>query len=260
MIFLHNGGGFHGIWHKQIEYFKKQHTCYGVDLMGFGDSPTLGDSHALHQHYIHIRNLIESENIQRPVLIGNCIGASIALYYANKHPDKVQSVILFNICPGINIYKSLIGKSIHEAVIKNPLVKDWVRNKLIKAMGGKREKKRIPGLLFGKYPDVNSPLFKKLKELYITDKQKDSRCNLLFEIHTFTTDEYLKENSHLPPVMMVWGDHNKIVSLQEGLRLKEIIQPERFYIIREGGHLLMYEKSEKVNKMIESFLNTKHLT
>ena len=39
LIFLHNGGGFHEIWEKQIDFFSKKYTCYAIDLMGFGESP-----------------------------------------------------------------------------------------------------------------------------------------------------------------------------------------------------------------------------
>lgn len=259
LVFLHNGGGFHEIWNKQIDYFSSKFTCYAVDLMGFGKSPIPTEEPTLNYHEKCLEEFLQSQELSRYHLVGNCIGASIALFHSQKHPERVETLTLFNICPGIRIYRTPLGRFVHKNFILSSSFKDFFSHKLVKAMGGARERRRLPSLLFGKNPDSTSKLFLKFKDIYQTEKQKKARLGLLHNIETFTTDMFIDKNKPLPPTLLFWGDHNKVVDLKEGARLKELIKPNYFCVLNEAGHMAMYEKPDEVNSRMNSFL-TKHFS
>ena len=133
-------------------------------------------------------------------------------------------------------------------------MKDFIGGLILGAMGGSREKKRLPALLFGKEPDEKSDLFRKFKGVYQTDKQKKARISLLQNIESFTTDNYFKAESLRTPTLLFWGDHNKIVDLKEGVRLKNLLKPESFCVLENAGHMAMYESADEVNEKIVRFL------
>ncbi|TNE98491.1 MAG: alpha/beta hydrolase [Deltaproteobacteria bacterium] len=259
LIFIHNGGGFHQIWEKQIDQLSTRYTCLAIDLEGFGKSPDPLEEPTLEYHEKCLSKFIEEQNLNSYVLIGNCIGSSIALLHTLKNPDKVKSLILFNICPGIRIYETPLARFLHKKLILSDLLKDLIGGFIVKAMGGRRERKRLPALLFGKDPDENSDLFKKFKEVYQTDKQKKSRLLLLQNIESFTTENYFKAKLLKTPTLLFWGDHNKIVDLKEGVRLKNLLKPESFCVLENAGHMAMYENADEVNEKIENFL-AKHIS
>lgn len=259
IIFLHNGGGYKGIWDKQVEFLKENYSCYAIDLMGFGESEETSEEPSISFHENILKKFIKDQGIEKPILIGNCIGASIALKYTIDHPKDVNQLVLFNICPGINFYPNPLTKFLHRVLISTSFTKRIVSDYLYSLMGNKRERKNLPKQLFGENPDTTSEVYLKLSEIYLTEKQKRSRIKLLHQIETFTTDFFFDKKITLPRILMFWGDQNKVVGLDEGLRLKELIEPEQFCIIRNGGHLSMYEKGEVVNKKIEEFLSSKHV-
>ncbi len=254
LIFLHNGGGFHEIWSKQISHFENQFTCYAIDLMGFGESPEPAEAPNLDFHERSLDNFVKDQNIDSYHLVGNCIGSSIALFHTLKNPHKVKSLTMFNICPGIRIYETPLGRFLHKRLLTADKLKDFLGSLIIKAMDGKRERTRLPDLLFGKDPDVNSEIYKKFQRVYQTDKQKRGRLGLLQNIESFTTDKYFVSTTSLPPTLLFWGDHNKIVDLKEGFRLREIIKPNVFCELKGAGHMAMFENAEEVNLVMRKFL------
>ena len=108
MIFLHNGGGFWQIWKNQISHFEVTHRVIAIDWIGFGSSSEAEEPLTLEFYYRTLRHFVSRLNIHDFILVGNCIGASVAVKYKQLHPKEVSHLILMNICPGIRMVRSRI--------------------------------------------------------------------------------------------------------------------------------------------------------
>ena len=257
LIMIHNGGAFHGIWTHQISELESSYKIYAFDLMNFGESDYRFDTSSIEDQYNMLQEFIKNKNIQNPILMGSCIGASLALYFSKLNPNKIKSLILFNICPGIELMRTPFAKYWYALTKKFNLIKKFSNFCLLKVMNSNFEYNRLPGLLFGKDVDEQDPIFLQLQKYYRTDKQKKARLELLNSIDSYTVQHFIKANDcHvLPPSLIFWGEYNKIVPLEIGLQLKTLLRPKHFISIRDCGHLLMLEKSSYVNKKIISFLD-----
>jgi len=87
IVFLHNGGGNLWNWAHQIEHFGSSHRVIAPDLPGFGRSHRPANPLTLDDFVSGLGGLLGSLECRRPLLVGNCIGASIALEYALRHPE-----------------------------------------------------------------------------------------------------------------------------------------------------------------------------
>ena len=112
IVFLHNGGGTLWNWAHQLEFFAGSYRVIAVDLPGFGRSgrPTslnLPDyAHGLMQLLERLeleRPKLERPELNKPVLIGNCIGAAIALEVALQSPQRFAGLAVFNVCGGLKM-------------------------------------------------------------------------------------------------------------------------------------------------------------
>ena len=254
MIFLHNGGGFWNSWEHQLNYFSKTNTVYGLDWPGFGESEAPNGLISLSLLTDVLAHFIEQKNLDKVTLVGNCIGGSAALNYAKIHPDKVKNLIIFNICPGSLIYPIRILRTLIPALNEKPVLKSIVRSIFIFAFTKTPIKKKFPKILFGRNFNPDNELSHLYIEKFKLASQTSSRVNLVFSVHTFNIDEYMK-NQIMQRHLLIWGGDNKIASLKKhGDYHYNYLKSDEFVTIQNAGHLCMYEKPAEVNQLIESYL------
>jgi pimeloyl-ACP methyl ester carboxylesterase len=54
--------------------------------------------------------------------------------------------------------------------------------------------------------------------------------------------------------LLIWGEHDATLSLNDGKELARLLKPRAFRVIKEAGHVPHYEASESVNAEILGFL------
>ena len=254
MIFLHNGGGFWNSWQHQLTYFSDKYTVFGLDWPGFGKSDSPEGLISLDLLTAILTEFIAQKKLENLTLVGNCIGGSVALNYSKIYPSNVKDLIIFNICPGSLIYPIRILRTLIPALNKKPVLKSIVRSIFIFAFTKTPIKKKFPKILFGRNFNPDNELSHLYIEKFKLASQTSSRVNLVFSVHTFNIDEYMK-NQIMQRHLLIWGGDNKIASLKKhGDYHYNYLKSDEFVTIQNAGHLCMYEKPAEVNQLIESYL------
>jgi pimeloyl-ACP methyl ester carboxylesterase len=253
MIFLHNGGGFWHSWEHQMKHFYSRYSVYGIDWPGFGESEPADGLLTLEVLYETLREFIHVKHLSEVVLVGNCIGASAACKYAQEHPEQVSGLVLFNICPGDLIFPRFF-RSFIPGLNDHPRLKK-ISGTLLEWMFLRTPvKRKFPKILFGNKFDSQSELVLRYNEKFKTDRQTKSRINLLFSVHTYTYKTYLDRPLKIPH-MLLWGAENKVTAYsRHGEHHRNLLQPTRFELVTEAGHLCMYERPDIVNQLINQYL------
>ena len=92
-------------------------------------------------------------------------------------------------------------------------------------------------------------------DIFKTEKQTNARINLLFSVHTFTFEKFLLTNKEFPH-LLIWGGENRVTPYKtHGICHRDLLMPEKFEMINNGGHLCMYEYPELVNELIDEYIN-----
>ncbi|MCO5142044.1 MAG: alpha/beta hydrolase [Oligoflexia bacterium] len=246
LIFLHNGSSSHKIWCKQIDYYSKKYHVFAFDLLGFGQSDRPDITYSLDLYVNIIEQFIVHKKLSSTILVGNCIGASIALTLAKRHPHLIDQLVLMNIYGGSKTLK--IMKLIEWRIVSPTLAAQLLSIPFIST----------PETLWAKNPKKDDPLLEYFYD--VVEKHPlaiQSRKNLIAGAHTFSTVlNFFSKLKNFPKTLLLWGKNNRAIHVKYGRKFKQILSPDEYYELVECGHLCMHENPEKVNSLIDRFLKS----
>lgn len=90
----HGLGGNHAIWWRQIDAFAATHTVLTWDQRGFGNSTSRSGHGGIDEAADDLLAVLDSFAIDRVHLVGQSMGAFVALRCALRRPDRVRSLVL----------------------------------------------------------------------------------------------------------------------------------------------------------------------
>ena len=94
LVFLHYFGGSSKAWTEVIEKLAGDFHCVAPDLRGFGESNASPGNYAVNDYADDVADLISTLTLENYILIGHSMGGKIALAFAARNPEGLQSLIL----------------------------------------------------------------------------------------------------------------------------------------------------------------------
>ncbi|MCM4171353.1 alpha/beta hydrolase [Arenibacter sp. TNZ] len=115
VTFVHGAGGSSTIWYKQLREFKKHFNVLLLDLRGHGNSkPNLKDAFKDKYTFDNITEdileVINYEKIERSHFIGISLGTILIRNLAEKHPHRVESMIMGGAIMKLNLRSQILMK------------------------------------------------------------------------------------------------------------------------------------------------------
>lgn len=99
LLFVHGWLMSHELWREQVAAFSRTHRVVSYDLRGFGRSDKPEGDYSLELFVDDLDHLVRTLQLERPVLVGWSMGASIGLAYAAAHPDRLSKLVLVDGTP-----------------------------------------------------------------------------------------------------------------------------------------------------------------
>ncbi|MEI6593744.1 MAG: alpha/beta fold hydrolase [Holophagaceae bacterium] len=118
LVLLHGAGDHAGTWAQAAKALAKDHTLVIPDLAGHGDSAPATGPIDTAQIYAGLEAVLSSQAPGQAVtLVGNSLGAWMAMVVAQRHPDRVAKVVAVNGGPllGTNTKVCLLPTNREEA-------------------------------------------------------------------------------------------------------------------------------------------------
>lgn len=255
VIMLHNGGSSHAIWEGVAARLAGKYEIFALDLLGFGDSAKPGCGYTLTNYVAMLEEFVRSRRLEKVALVGNCMGCAISLAFTERHPDRVQALVLCNPLTESTFLGGWLG----------PLL--WLREKMpginrqvygllghLKLTNGigsgatlLQLGPRGRALRVHRSPEIYRP--------YAATGQLESLLGVLDDLENYAVIDNLAPPEGFPPICTIWGLKNKIVSPKAGRRLNSTLHPVRQEWLPDSGHLLMLEQPDEVASIIDEFLH-----
>ncbi len=93
IVFIHGWLGSWRYWMQTMEALAIDHRVYALDLWGFGDSDKSEKRFSMEDYVALVAGFITELGIEKPILVGHGLGASVAIMYAHQYTDATEKIV-----------------------------------------------------------------------------------------------------------------------------------------------------------------------
>ena len=79
------------VWENTVKQLEKDHVLYVVTLAGFSGQASM-DGPKMNKAYASLLALINERKLNKPILVGHSLGATLSIWFAQQHSDKIAGV------------------------------------------------------------------------------------------------------------------------------------------------------------------------
>ena len=84
------------IWKEYSAALAKSFTVISIDLVGHGKSECVSYMHTMEEMAEAVDAVLKAEGIRKAVFVGHSLGGYVTLAFADKYPDKMKGLCMFN--------------------------------------------------------------------------------------------------------------------------------------------------------------------
>ena len=251
LVFVHGLSGSWPNWLEQLPVFTAEHRVIAMDLPGFGHSPMPREEITISSYARLLDGLFDELDIDAATLVGNSMGGFISAELAIAFPQRVERLVLVSpaglstyrnpgatrVLPALHLSQRIVAAytawlaSKSEMVTQRPLLRNATLG-LVTA-----HPSRLPAALAAEQlRGAGKPGFMQALE-----------ANLNYDFR-----------HRLPeiacPTLIVWGDHDRVISVRDAALYAELIPDSRKVVYEDTGHMSMLERPAAFNALLRDFL------
>ena len=232
---MHGSGLTHIVWSLHEQFLaSKGYSILSLDLPGHGNSegPAIKTIEEIAKW---IKSLMAKLKINEVSFIGHSQGCLVGLEFASRFPKSIKSLSLIAGSYELPVNPDLINYADRGDMQSVELMMKWGYEGVKKFIGGNPVQKII-----------NSP--RQVQESLAVDLKA---CNNYKNGLMVTS----KINC---PTLCILGDKDKMVPLDKGKLMAEKIKNSELEIIKECGHMIIFEKAFEMREIVKNFVEKNH--
>jgi pimeloyl-ACP methyl ester carboxylesterase len=239
VMFVHGFGEDGTIWTNQIAALQNHYLLLIPDLPGSGKSEMLTENNISIADYAAVlQAILAQEKITQCCMLGHSMGGYIALAFAEKYPNLLNSLGL-----------------LHSSAYADTELKITTRKKAIEFIqtNGSQAflKTSTPNLFWDK------------------EKNKDALENLVVAGNNFTPNALVQYYNAMisrkdttavlktftQPILFIIGQYDEAVPFTDSMQQTYAPSYAYIHILRSSAHMGMLEEADKSNNALKKFLN-----
>ena len=231
IVLLHGSGLSHIVWSLTEQYLSNiNYNVLAIDLPGHGnsDGKCLKSIEEISDWLEKVFNKLD---ISKITIIGHSQGCLEALEYCYKYSKRIKTLIFIGGSYRMPVNQDLINLAKDGDDQAVSLMTKWGYENSKKFIGGNPVEKII-----------NSP--RDIREILAVDL---IACN-----NYKNGSEALKSINC--PTLFIFGELDKMLNLEKGKKFAELIPNSKIHIIKNCGHMIMFEKAFEMREKIFEFL------
>jgi 2-hydroxy-6-oxonona-2,4-dienedioate hydrolase len=240
VVLLHGLGGDGSRWAPNIAPLSRDFRVIALDQIGFGQSDKPMANYHSGMLAEFLARFLATIGVFKASLVGNSMGAGVALYTAVHYPQVVDRLVLAD------------GGGFRRANAAPPVQTDTHRRDIANSVTSDetREYFRImfhnKSLVTDKMVEDN--LILRLRSAFTITKIQESGAKGLGSL---SQDEVRGVKA---PTLIIWGKYDELADPAGADRLAETIPGSRRVLIDDCGHLPQLEKSAVFNRIVTEFI------
>ena len=248
VVLLHGLLGAAACWQPTIRLLAHSARVYAIDALGIGQSERVhGLDAGLAASAARLRLWMDRQQIEKADLVATSHGGAVAMCFAALFPERVRSLVLHApanpFCvqsrPQIRFAGTALGRLIAHWL---PAAPGWIHSAALTRMYGDPRRLR-PGSL----------------EEYVSSLRVPGTVEYVLAVLRSWKPDMASLTPLLPrlrrlPTLMLWGAHDRAVSLNSATRLRAVLRAP-LEVLPGVGHLPFEEAPELFANRILHFLS-----
>jgi pimeloyl-ACP methyl ester carboxylesterase len=251
VLLIHGLGGNWQNWLENIPQLARRHRVVAIDLPGLGESEMPTEAITIGFYADWVTKLLRTLEIERCTLIGNSMGGQIAAEVTLAHPELVDKLVLVS-AAGISAENFNKQSTIELLKRADRLFSFWSKQVVTRGrrLTRRRRARRALMALWVRHPDrLSGPLVAELAR----GTGKPGFADALTALTTHALRSRLRKIDR--PVLIVWGDEDRVTPLRDAHEFHSAIRGSRLVIYADTGHLSMLERPAEFNALLDEFLD-----
>ena len=250
VILIHGFGGSMWQWEHQQHALSQHFRVLTLDLPGAGLSDKPEIDYRPDQILDFFVGFMEAVKIPQATLVGNSMGAGLAIGMALTHPARVTKLVLIDGLPQ-QVMEKLTSRSIRRALETS--APSWLVSFGNMLFGGLMIESTLREIVYD--PALLTPA------VIERSNRNRRRPGLIRPIMTVRENLPLWESGFAtrigeitPPTLVLWGEEDRVFPIAVGEELHQTIKGSRFIRIPKAGHIPQWERPDVVNQELITFI------
>jgi 2-hydroxy-6-oxonona-2,4-dienedioate hydrolase len=246
VVLLHGLGGDGSRWQPNIEPLAKDFHVFALDQIGFGQSDKPLANYHTGMLVDFLLGFMKAVGVSKASLVGNSMGASVALYMAVHYPEAVDRIVLadgggFRASTPESNAGSASASDLHRRQIQNSVTREETRE-FFRILFHNKD------LVTDKM--VDDQLAMRLRSAFTITKMQEAGEKGLGSL----TEEQVRGVK--APTLILWGRYDELANPTGADRLARTIPGSTKILIDNCGHMPQLEQSAEFNRLVREFLTT----
>ena len=250
VILIHGYGGSMWQWEYQQTPLAAHFRVITPDLIGSGlsDKPDL--DYRPEDLIESIRGLMDALGLQTAALVGNSMGAGVAIGMALIHPERVHRLVLIDGLPD-HVRERLVSPLMRRAIDTRAPV--WLARFGAAIFGSHTTEAVLKEIVYDH--SLVTPI---VLDRSNRNRQRADMIGPLLSIRDnlpqWETDFAPRIREIRQSTLILWGEQDRLFTPQAGRDLQATIPHSRLTVIPNAGHIPQWEQPQTVNRHLLNFL------
>lgn len=229
-------------WIPQVNYFSRNFKMVTVDMRGAGESDKPLDNYTADLYADDLNSIIEELQEKNIVLVGECIGASIAIKYVAKYPGKVSKLVLVSGSP-----KFTATDDFPHGMTQNEANKFLARFEESYSMS-------LRAFMELMFPESGTEYLKEWGFKLSQKTIKEITLNSFMNLSGADLRPLLRKIDI--PTLILHGENDGAVRFENAKYMHENIPRSKIHIFKNKGHFPSITAADEFNKVLKEFITT----
>jgi pimeloyl-ACP methyl ester carboxylesterase len=251
IILIHGFGGSMWQWEYQQHALSAQWRVITLDLLGSGLSDKPDIEYRPEQMLEFFTGFMDALSIPRATLVGNSMGAGLAIGMALTYPGRVDKLVLIDGLPK-DVLQKLTSPTVKRALESR--APSWLVSLGNRLFGGWMIEPILKEIVYD--PTLLTPAV-----LERSDRNR-RRPGLVSPIMTVRDNLPLWESDFAGrlgeighPTLILWGEEDRVFPVTVGEEMTRAIKGGELIKIPKAGHIPQWEQPELSNQAMVKFLS-----
>jgi pimeloyl-ACP methyl ester carboxylesterase len=250
IVLLHGVTLQASVWAYQFRDLGDRHRMIALDLRGHGSSEPGDAGMSIAAMADDLSDVLEALDLRRATLVGHSMGGMTVLRFARRHADvlaaRVGAIAIVASAGGISPPLAAwhrVAPAAAGLVVAGHTALNKAGRPIIPASSAAE---RATQVVFGQHPDARA-----VRKTHELSRAMDPHnfVSLLPELVGF--DERAAFEDLPVPCVVVAGDRDRVTPPRYASALHETLPGSRLLVWRGAGHMLMYERREALDELLD---------